>query len=37
MPALRGTAVDLVPLAEAVSELRTVPASDLAVATPFLG
>ena len=37
MPALRGTTVELVPLAEAVSELRTVPPDDLEVATPFLG
>jgi ATP-dependent phosphofructokinase / diphosphate-dependent phosphofructokinase len=37
MPALRGNKVELVPLAEAVSELRTVPAGELAVATPFLG
>ena len=37
MPALRGTAVELVPLADAVSELRTVPPGDLEVATPFLG
>jgi 6-phosphofructokinase 1 len=37
MPALRGAAVELVPLADAVSELRTVPPDDLAVATPFLG
>jgi hypothetical protein len=37
MPALRGTSVELVALADAVSELRTVPVGDLAVATPFLG
>jgi 6-phosphofructokinase 1 len=37
MPALRGTEVELVALAEAVSELRTVPVDELAVATPFLG
>ena len=37
MPALHGNEVELVPLAEAVSELRTVPVDELAVATPFLG
>jgi 6-phosphofructokinase 1 len=37
MPALRGPAVELVPLADAVSELRTVPPDELDVATPFLG
>ena len=28
MPALRGTRIELVPLSEAVAELRTVPAED---------
>jgi len=28
MPALRGTRIELVPLAEAVAELRTVPLED---------
>jgi 6-phosphofructokinase 1 len=37
MPALHGTAVELVPLADAVSQLRTVPPGDLEVASPFLG
>ncbi len=37
MPALRGTRIELAPLADAVAELRTVPPEDYAVATPFLG
>jgi ATP-dependent phosphofructokinase / diphosphate-dependent phosphofructokinase len=37
MPALRGSRIELVPLAEAVRELKTVPADELDVATPFLG
>jgi phosphofructokinase-like protein len=37
MPALHGNRIELVPLAEAVAELRTVPPEDYEVATPFLG
>jgi 6-phosphofructokinase 1 len=37
MPALRGTRIELVPLREAVAELRTVPPEDFEVAAPFLG
>jgi 6-phosphofructokinase 1 len=37
MPALRGTRIELVPLSEAVASLRTVPAEDYEVASPFLG
>jgi 6-phosphofructokinase 1 len=37
MPALRGTRIELVPLAEAVESLRTVPDEDYEVASPFLG
>jgi ATP-dependent phosphofructokinase / diphosphate-dependent phosphofructokinase len=37
MPALRGTRIELVPLAEAVAELRTVTPEEYAVAEPFLG
>ena len=37
MPALRGTRIELVPLAEAVAELRTVSPEEYAVAQPFLG
>jgi len=37
MPALRGTRIELVPLAEAVESLRTVPDEDYEVAAPFLG
>jgi ATP-dependent phosphofructokinase / diphosphate-dependent phosphofructokinase len=37
MPALRGTRIELVPLAEAVAELRTVSPEEFAVAEPFLG
>jgi 6-phosphofructokinase 1 len=37
MPALRGTRIELVPLAEAVAELRTVSPGEYAVAEPFLG
>ena len=37
MAALRGTAIELVPLAEAVAELRTVPASEYEVAETFFG
>jgi phosphofructokinase-like protein len=37
MPALRGTRIELVPLTEAVSELRTVPPEDYEAASPFMG
>jgi 6-phosphofructokinase 1 len=37
MPALRGARIELVPLSEAVAELRTVPPEEYAVAAPFLG
>ena len=37
MPALRGTALELVPLREAVAELRTVPATDYELAETFFG
>ena len=37
MPALRGTRIELVALAEAVESLRTVPHEDYEVAAPFLG
>jgi hypothetical protein len=37
MPALRGQKVELVPLAEAVAELRTVPPDEYAVAETFFG
>ena len=37
MPALRGNRVELVPLAEAVAELRTVPPEEYAVAETFFG
>ena len=37
MPALRGTRIELVALAEAVESLRTVPDEDYEVASPFLG
>jgi ATP-dependent phosphofructokinase / diphosphate-dependent phosphofructokinase len=37
MPALRGTRIELVPLRDAVAELRTVSPEDFAVAEPFLG
>jgi 6-phosphofructokinase 1 len=37
MPALRGTKIELVELAEAVAELRTVTPEEYAVAEPFLG
>ena len=37
MPALRGTRIELVPLNDAVAELRTVPPEDYAVAEPFMG
>jgi 6-phosphofructokinase 1 len=37
MPALRGNKVELVPLTEAVAELRTVPPDEYAVAEVFFG
>jgi len=37
MPALRGSAIELVPLEDAVRELRTVPPEDYAVAEAFFG
>ncbi len=37
MPALRGTRIELVPLSEAVADLRTVPPEDYAVAEVFFG
>ena len=37
MAALKGTAIELVPLADAVAELRTVPESEYDVAATFFG
>ena len=37
MPALHGTRIDLMPIAEAVRELRTVPAEDYEAAAAFFG
>ena len=37
MPALRGTRIELVPLADAVAELRTVPHEEYAAAAAFFG
>jgi 6-phosphofructokinase 1 len=37
MPALRGTRIELVPLAEAVASLRTVPPEDYEVFSPLFG
>jgi phosphofructokinase-like protein len=37
MPALRGNKIELVPLSEAVAELRTVPPDEYAVAEVFFG
>ena len=37
MPALRGTRIELVPMSEAVAELRTVPAEDYEAAATFFG
>jgi 6-phosphofructokinase 1 len=37
MPALRGTRVELVPLAEAVADLRIVPEEDYEAAETFFG
>jgi len=37
MPALRGSRIELVPLTEAVAELRTVPVEDYEAAQTFFG
>jgi phosphofructokinase-like protein len=37
MPALKGTRIELVPLAEAVAQLRTVPPEDYTAAEAFFG
>ena len=37
MAALRGTKIELVPLSEAVAELRTVPDAEYELAAPFFG
>jgi ATP-dependent phosphofructokinase / diphosphate-dependent phosphofructokinase len=37
MPALRGTRIELVPLSEAVADLRTVPVEDYEAAATFFG
>jgi ATP-dependent phosphofructokinase / diphosphate-dependent phosphofructokinase len=37
MPALRGTRIELVPLGDAVEELRTVSPEEFEVAAPFMG
>jgi ATP-dependent phosphofructokinase / diphosphate-dependent phosphofructokinase len=37
MPALRGTRIELVPLSEAVADLRTVPVEDYEAAQTFFG
>jgi 6-phosphofructokinase 1 len=37
MPALRGTRIELVPLSEAVADLRTVPVEDYLAAETFFG
>jgi ATP-dependent phosphofructokinase / diphosphate-dependent phosphofructokinase len=37
MPALRGTRIQLVPLSEAVADLRTVPVEDYEAAETFFG
>ena len=37
MPALRGTRIELVPLGEAVAQLRTVPDEEFAAAEAFFG
>jgi phosphofructokinase-like protein len=37
MPSLRGTKIELVPLSEAVSQLRTVPEEEYAAAAAFFG
>jgi 6-phosphofructokinase len=37
LPALKGTRIELVPLSEAVAQLRTVPPEDYAAAEAFFG
>jgi 6-phosphofructokinase 1 len=37
MTALRGTKIELVPLADAVASLKTVPPEDFEVAEAFFG
>ena len=37
MPALKGTCIELVPLSDAVADLRTVPVEDYAAAETFFG
>jgi phosphofructokinase-like protein len=37
MPALHGTRIELVPLGDAVAELRTVPDAEYELASPFFG
>jgi 6-phosphofructokinase 1 len=37
MPALHGTRIELVPLGDAVAQLRTVPAEEYAAAEAFFG
>jgi 6-phosphofructokinase 1 len=37
MPALHGARIELVPLADAVAQLRTVPPEDYAAAEAFFG
>jgi 6-phosphofructokinase 1 len=37
MPSLQGTRIDLVPLEDAVRELRTVPVEDYEEAAAFFG
>ena len=37
MPALKGTRIELVPLSDAVADLRTVPVEDYAAAETFFG
>ena len=37
MPGMRGSRIELVPLAEAVAEIRTVPPEDYEAASTFFG
>jgi hypothetical protein len=37
MPALKGSKIELVPLGDAVAQLRTVPDDEYAVAEAFFG
>jgi 6-phosphofructokinase 1 len=37
MPALKGTRIELVPLGDAVAQLRTVPDEEYAAAETFFG